>query len=113
MLGRFVREKQLFPLEEAIRKMTSLPARRVGLSDRGTIAAGMKADLVLFDPATVIDRSTFEEPRKLVGGHRLGGGEWPTGLGGRQVDRRPPRASPDREGRVCVCGGPALESPDP
>ena len=68
VLGRFVREKRLFPLEEAVRKMTSLPAKRVGLKDRGTIAPGMKADLVLFDPATVIDRSTFEEPRKLSEG---------------------------------------------
>ena len=68
VLGRFVREKKLFSLEEAIRKMTSLPARRVGLADRGRIAPGMKADLVLFDPATVIDRSTFEEPRKLSEG---------------------------------------------
>jgi N-acyl-D-amino-acid deacylase len=68
VLGRFVREKKLFPLEEAIRKMTSLPARRVSLTDRGKIAPGMKADLVLFDPATVIDRSTFEEPRKLSEG---------------------------------------------
>ncbi len=68
VLGRFVREKKLFTLPEAIRKMTSLPARRVGLSDRGRIAPGMKADLVLFDPATVIDRSTFEEPRKLSEG---------------------------------------------
>jgi N-acyl-D-aspartate/D-glutamate deacylase len=68
VLGRFVREKHLFSLEEAIRKMTSLPAKRVGLADRGTIAPGMKADLVLFDPATVIDRSTFEHPRALAQG---------------------------------------------
>ena len=68
VLGRFVREKKLFPLEEAIRKMTSLPARRVSLTDRGKVAPGMKADLVLFDPATVIDRSSFEEPRKLAEG---------------------------------------------
>jgi N-acyl-D-amino-acid deacylase len=68
VLGRFVREKHVLTLEEAVRKMTSLPARRVGLEDRGLIAPGMKADLVLFDPATVIDRSTFEEPRKLATG---------------------------------------------
>jgi N-acyl-D-amino-acid deacylase len=68
VLGRFVRERKVLPLEEAIRKMTSLPARRVGLSDRGRIAPGMNADLVLFDPAKVIDRSTFEEPRKLAEG---------------------------------------------
>ncbi len=68
VLGRFVREKRLFSLEEAVRKMTSLPARRMSLKDRGTIAPGMKADLVLFDPAAVIDRSTFAEPRKLSEG---------------------------------------------
>jgi N-acyl-D-amino-acid deacylase len=68
VLGRFVREKHVLTLQEAVRKMTSLPARRVGLRDRGVIAPGMKADLVLFDPATVIDRSTFEQPRKLAAG---------------------------------------------
>ena len=65
VLGRYVREKHLFPLQEAVRKMTSLPASRMKLADRGRIAPNMKADLVLFDPKTVIDRSTFEEPRKL------------------------------------------------
>jgi N-acyl-D-amino-acid deacylase len=68
VLGRFVRKDHLFPLEEAVRKMTSLPAKRVGLKDRGTIAPGMKADLVLFNPDTVIDRSTFQEPRRLAEG---------------------------------------------
>ncbi|MCI0634172.1 MAG: amidohydrolase family protein [Actinobacteria bacterium] len=65
VLGRYVRETRLFTLPEAVRKMTSLPARRMKLPDRGRIAPGMKADLVLFDPKTVIDRSIFEEPRKL------------------------------------------------
>jgi N-acyl-D-amino-acid deacylase len=65
VLGRYVREKHLFTLQEAVRKMTSLPASRMKLADRGRIAPNMKADLVLFDPKTVIDRSTFEEPRKL------------------------------------------------
>jgi N-acyl-D-amino-acid deacylase len=65
VLGRYVREMKLFTLPEAVRKMTSLPARRMKLADRGRIAPGMKADLVLFDPRTVIDRSTFEDPRKL------------------------------------------------
>jgi N-acyl-D-amino-acid deacylase len=63
VLGRFVREENWLTLTEAIRKMTSLPAARLGLRDRGIIRLGMKADLVLFDPATVIDRSTFEQPR--------------------------------------------------
>jgi N-acyl-D-amino-acid deacylase len=71
VLGRFVREKHLFTLEEAVRKMTSLPASRVKLADRGRIAPGMMADLVLFNPDTVIDRSTFEDPRNLSEGIEL------------------------------------------
>jgi N-acyl-D-amino-acid deacylase len=71
VLGRFVREQQWLSLPEAIRKMTSLPAARLGLADRGRIAVGAKADLVLFDPATIVDRSTFEAPRALAEGVRL------------------------------------------
>ncbi len=71
VLGRFVREKHLLSLEEAVRKMTSLPASRMSLKDRGRIAVGMKADLVLFNPETVIDRSTFEDPRRLSEGIEL------------------------------------------
>ena len=63
VLGRFVRDEKWLSLPDAIRKMTSMPAARLKLKDRGTIAVGMKADLMLFDPATIIDRSTFEEPR--------------------------------------------------
>jgi N-acyl-D-aspartate/D-glutamate deacylase len=62
VLGRYVREQKVIPLEQAIRKMTSLPAGILGLGDRGTIEAGKQADLVLFDPATVADRATFEDP---------------------------------------------------
>ena len=62
VLGVYVREKHWLTLPEAIRKMTSLPAQRLGWKDRGTIRAGAFADLVLFDPSTVIDRSTFAEP---------------------------------------------------
>ena len=65
VLGRFVREKHWFTLPEAIRKMTSLPAQRLGLRDRGTLRKGTFADLVLFDPQTVIDRATFSEPMEL------------------------------------------------
>jgi len=68
VLGRFVREEHLITLEDAVRKMTSLPASRMKLADRGRIAPGLKADLVLFDPRTVIDRSTFEDPRRLSEG---------------------------------------------
>ena len=71
VLGRFVREQQWLSLPEAIRKMTSLPAQRLGLTDRGRIVAGAKADLVLFDPATIADRATFESPRELSHGVRV------------------------------------------
>jgi len=64
ILGHFVRERRILPLEEAIRKMTSLPARRFGFVDRGVIRAGMKADLVLFDPDAIADETTYREPVK-------------------------------------------------
>lgn len=62
ILGKYVREERLLPLEEAIRKMTSLPASRMGLHERGILRPGMLADLVAFDPERVIDRSTFDKP---------------------------------------------------
>jgi N-acyl-D-amino-acid deacylase len=68
VLGRFVRERGWLTLEEAIRKMTSLPAWRLGLKDRGTIAQGFVADLVLFDPATVLDNATFTDPLRRSSG---------------------------------------------
>jgi N-acyl-D-amino-acid deacylase len=67
-LGRYVRERGVLPLPEAVRKCTSLPARQMGFSDRGRIAPGMKADLVLFDPETVIDRSTPQDPHAVATG---------------------------------------------
>ncbi len=68
ILGRYVRELHWLTLEEAIRKMTSLPAQRLRLFDRGLVKAGMKADLVLFDAARVIDRSTFQDPQQIAEG---------------------------------------------
>ncbi len=68
VLGRFVREQHWLSLPEAIRKMTALPAWRLGLKDRGLIKSGYKADLVLFDPAAVIDRSTFQQPQLISAG---------------------------------------------
>ncbi|HUG54894.1 MAG TPA: D-aminoacylase [Vicinamibacteria bacterium] len=62
VLGHYARDLGLFPLEEAVRKMTSLPARRVGLFDRGLLRPGMAADVAVFDPARIRDRATFEEP---------------------------------------------------
>ena len=68
VLGRFVRENKWFSLEEAVRKMTSMPAKRLGLKDRGIIKKGMKADLVLFDKDKVIDKNTFLVPTILSEG---------------------------------------------
>jgi len=64
VLGRYVRELKVLTLPEAVRKMTSLPAARMGLTDRGKIAVGMMADLVVFDPRTVADRATFTQPHQ-------------------------------------------------
>ena len=62
VLGRYVREKKLITLEDAVRKMTSMPATAFRLHDRGRLAEGMVADVVVFDPQTVTDKSTFEQP---------------------------------------------------
>jgi N-acyl-D-amino-acid deacylase len=62
VLGRYVREQKALSLEDAIRKMSGLPAATIGLVDRGLLAAGMAADVVVFDPTTIIDHATFEEP---------------------------------------------------
>lgn len=70
VLGRFVRERQWLTLEDAVRKMTSLPAARLKLTDRGVVKPGAWADLVLFDPVTVIDNSTFSDPFKQSTGIR-------------------------------------------
>lgn len=64
VLARYVRERGVLTLEEAVRKMTSLPADRLGLADRGRIEEGYVADIVIFDPATIEDRATFEEPHQ-------------------------------------------------
>lgn len=64
VLGRYVRERRIMPLETAIHKMTAVPAGRIGLHDRGLIAPDLKADLVAFDPDTVADQATFEDPHQ-------------------------------------------------
>ena len=62
VLGRYVREKKALTLASAIHKMSGLPASRIGLKDRGRLAPGMAADVVVFDPSTVADKATYEEP---------------------------------------------------
>ena len=71
VLGRYVREKRILKLEEAIRRMTSLSAETFGLVDRGRVKEGYWADLVLFDPNTVIDTATYDDPKQEPDGIRL------------------------------------------
>ena len=68
VLGVYVREKHVLTLEDAVRKMTSFPAQRMGLDDRGILRPGLKADLVVFNPATIIDKATFEKPHQYAEG---------------------------------------------
>ena len=92
-LGHYVRELGLLPLEEAIRRITSVSARRYGLRDRGTVAEGQVADLVVFDPAAIVDRATYAEPRRLAEGvrHVLVNGELVL-QDGQLTEARPGRA---------------------
>lgn len=77
ILGTYVREENLLSLEEAVRKMTSLPARIMGLDHKGIVRPGMDADLVVFDPVRVASRATYEKPRQYPQGidHVIVGGE--------------------------------------
>ncbi|HEU5218752.1 MAG TPA: amidohydrolase family protein, partial [Gemmatimonadales bacterium] len=68
VLGRYVRERKVLTLAQAIDKMSGMAARRLRLAGRGKIAVGAAADLVVFDPATVMDRATFEDPFQYPAG---------------------------------------------
>jgi N-acyl-D-aspartate/D-glutamate deacylase len=70
ILGHYVRERRVMPLEDAVRKMSSAVAERLSLKDRGLVREGMYADLVVFDPATVIDHATYEKSHQLSTGIR-------------------------------------------
>jgi N-acyl-D-aspartate/D-glutamate deacylase len=63
-----VREKKLLTLETAVQKMSSFPAQRLGLADRGVLRTGLKADLAIFDPALIADTATFEKPHSYAAG---------------------------------------------
>lgn len=105
VLGRYARELGLFSLEEAVRKMTSLTAAQFGLKDRGVLREGAFADLVLFDPETVIDTATFDDPKRPAAGIDLvlvnGRTVWQAGSHSgarpgralRRQDQDPPRAA--------------------
>jgi len=84
LLGKYVREDQVITLQEAVRRLTGLPATNLGLQARGFIRVGMFADVVVFDPSTIADRATFEDPHQYAvgvkhvfvnGGHVLRDGE--------------------------------------
>jgi len=68
VLGKYSRQEGVLPLEEAVRKMTSFPASRMGIADRGLIRPGLFADLVVLDPGTVLDRATFTDPHQYPAG---------------------------------------------
>ena len=68
VLGKYVREDRIMPLEEAIRKLTDLPARTLGLRDRGRLGPGYFADVVVFDSATISDRATYQHPHQYATG---------------------------------------------
>jgi N-acyl-D-amino-acid deacylase len=68
VLGVYVREKHVLTLEEAVRKMSSFPAMRMRLTDRGIVRPGMKADIAVFDAADVKDTATFEKPHQYAAG---------------------------------------------
>ena len=116
LFGRYVREQKIMSWEEAIRKSSALPAATIGMVDRGLIAVGMAADLVVLDPATVIDRATYESPalssigiqQVLVNGQpALVNGAATTARGGRALLRTgnlPSRPMPGGVRRLVVKG---------
>jgi N-acyl-D-aspartate/D-glutamate deacylase len=93
VLGKYVRDEKLMTLEEAVRKMTSQAAARAGVSDRGIVRAGLAADVVVFDPATIHDVATFEDPNHYAVGVKdvLVNGQAVV-ADGRITDARPGRA---------------------
>jgi len=70
LLGKYVRDERVVPLEEAIRKLTSLPAATLRVKDRGRLAPEYLADVVVFDPATIADKATYERPHQYAVGMR-------------------------------------------
>jgi N-acyl-D-amino-acid deacylase len=68
VLGRYVRDRNILTLEEAIRKMTSLPAHILSINKRGLLRVGYYADITIFDSETVIDKATFEDPHQYAVG---------------------------------------------
>ena len=93
LLGKYVRDEHRLSLAEAVRKLTSLPAANLGIKDRGLVRPGMMADLAIFDPATIADKATFEQPQQFAVGmrHVVVNGQ-PVLLDGEMTTARPGRA---------------------
>jgi dihydroorotase/N-acyl-D-amino-acid deacylase len=104
VLGEYVREQHVLTLEDAVRKMTSYPAQRASIADRGVLRPGLKADIAVFDPATVRDLATFEKPHQYAQGFSL------VVVNG-QIVLEGGRITGARPGRVLY--GPAWEPPPP
>ena len=104
VLSEYVRERGIVSLEEGVRKMTSLPAQRLGLVERGLLRPGMKADIAVFDPATVRDRATFEKPHQYAEGFSYV-------LVNGQIVFENGAMTPARPGRVLY--GPSAKKADP
>ena len=98
VLGRYVRELKVITLEDAVRKMSAYPAQRTGLADRGVLREGMKADIAIFDPNTIRDLATFEQP------HQYPEGVWVVVVNG-QIAFEDGKMTAARPGRVLY--GPA------
>jgi N-acyl-D-aspartate/D-glutamate deacylase len=106
VLGKYVREEGVLSLEEAVRKMSSAPANRVGLGDRSLIREGMIADITVFNPATVMDQATFEKPHQypvgidyvIVNGQLASSkGEWTGVRAGKVLYRQKPFSSSKKQ----------------
>ena len=93
LLGKYVREEKRVTLQEAVRRLTSFPAGNLGIKDRGLVKPGMMADLAIFDPATIADKATFDNPQQFAVGmrHVLVNGQ-PVLLNGDMTSARPGRA---------------------
>ena len=92
-LAKYVRDEHRTTLADAVRRLTSFPAANLGIKDRGLVRAGMKADLAIFDPATITDRATYDNPQQFAVGMRyvLVNGQ-PVLLNGEMTRARPGRA---------------------
>src|SRR5258705_4055025 len=106
ILGRYVREQHVLSLEDAVRKMSGAVATRLSIRDRGVLAQGFYADVAVFDPATIIDRATFEQPHQLstgvqyvfVNGVAVGSNRRRTGGQARRLVARPGDRRPHEMG---------------